>query len=217
MTYSHNFRWRTINFSRPQVCGTAGRVVSRDKRGAARPVHRPGAAGRPDRDVPPWRVAVRVAVRRTSGARGRRGLGGRPSRRPVVRAVPAVVPVLQPARPVQGLRPPSAGPRRPPPAAAVVVRQGRRRSHGVPGVLRAVRAAVHAGQGERHIRHGRVHRLRAHAQAQVHRPEQGGCARFPRRHVPRVICYRYRTSVVILSRVEGGGRAMFAALVGRPV
>lgn len=155
-----------------QVVGSTSLVVPRDERGAARPGHGPGADGRPDRVVPAVRAHVRVAVRRAPGTRGRGGLGGGPRGRAVLRVLPAVVPVLQPARPGQGRPAPSAPSQAPgarSPAAGPPVRRGRR----VPGVLRAVRAALDVGQGERHIRHGRVHRVRAHAEAQVHKHEQG--------------------------------------------
>jgi len=99
-----------------------------------------------------------------------------------VRVLPAVVPVLRPARAGQG-RPPAPRPTtartRRSAAAAAVLQQKRRRPSGgrLPGVLRAVRAHVHAVQGERHIRYGRVHRIRTHAAAQIHQEvEQGECA-----------------------------------------
>jgi len=120
--------------------------------------------------VPSRRPAVRGPVRRTPGARGRRGFGGRPGRRAVVRVFPAVVPVLWAARAGQGRppapRPPAARNRRS--AAAAAMHQTRTSGGHSTGVLRAVRAPVNAGQGERHIRHGRVHRIRTHAEAQVH-------------------------------------------------
>jgi len=123
--------------------------------------------------VPAWRSAVRRPVRGAPGARGRRCLGGRPSRRAVVRVLLAVVPVLRPARTGQG-RP--AAPQRTTAArirlsaAAAVLQQKQRRTSGdrLSGVLRAVRAPVNAIQGKRHIRYGRVHRIRTHAAAKIH-------------------------------------------------
>jgi len=130
--------------------------------------------------VPARRPAVRRPVRGAPGARGRRGLGGRPGRRAVVRVLLAVVPVLRPARAGQG-RPPA--PSRPTaararlPAAAAVLHQKRQRTYGddcLSGVLRAVRAPVHAVQGKRNIRYGRVHRIRTHAAAKVHQEVEQG-------------------------------------------
>lgn len=130
--------------------------------------------------MPARRPAVRRPVRGAPGARGRRGLGGRPGRRAVVRVLLAVVPVLRPARAGQGRPPcpsrPTAAARARLPAAAAVLHQKRRRTSGdrLSGVLRAVRAPVHAVQGKRHIRHGRVHRIRTHAEAKVHQEVEQG-------------------------------------------
>jgi len=149
-----------------QVLGPEGQVVPRGKRGSTRCGHRSGSPRRPDGDVPEGRAADRVAVRRAPGARGRRGLRGRPRGRLVVRVLHAVVPVLRPARQGQERAAEAAGIRLPPAAPQngrlADAQPDRRR---VPGVLRAVRAPLHAGQGERRIRHGRVHRLRTHAEA----------------------------------------------------
>lgn len=131
------------------------------------------------------RAAIRVPVRRASCPRRRRGLGGRPRRRAVVRVLPAVVPVLRPTRPGQrrGARTAATSPaRRTPTAVAAQDRQDGRarvssRCHRVPGVLRAVRAPVHAGQGERDIRHGGVHRIRTHIETEINQEEQGECNR----------------------------------------
>lgn len=129
--------------------------------------------------MPARRPAVRRPVRGAPGARGRRGLGGRPGRRAVVRVLLAVVPVLRSARAGQG-RPPApprpAAARARLPAAAPVLHKKRHRTSGdrLSGVLRAVRAPVHAVQGKRYIRYGRVHRIRTHAEAKVHQEVEQG-------------------------------------------
>lgn len=118
--------------------------------------------------MPEGRVADRVTVCRAPGARGRRGLRGWPGRHLVVRVLHAVVLVLRPARQGQERAAEAAGIRVPPPTPqnrCLADDEPPRGRHRVPGVLRVVCAPLHAGQGKRRICHGRVHRIRAYAEA----------------------------------------------------